>query len=255
MDPVSLFLSGKKPEEVRSESKEAKIEPKAEKGRSRQPLAPRDNISIGNLGSSEEVKAGVADRPSRFSSPAGAKRSASVTKKSAPAVERDPSPAGKGKRSSSPAPSKCVVPSLVAAREENRKVSKEAAIIVPSRYRQPSPNARRQASPAARRASLSPGRRLSGIKVSPMVTGAADSSGKKKMATIAAGISKVSEAIVGSGKTSRKSWDEPPAVITPNEPKEKGLSKNKPDLQAIWRAQVSVFREMVLKTETFAHLL
>ncbi|PON73360.1 hypothetical protein PanWU01x14_058640 [Parasponia andersonii] len=248
VDPISLFLSGKKAEEGGSETKEFKIEPKAEKGRSRQPLAPRDNIPVGNLGNvadSEESnsKVAVANRPSRFSSPAGAKRSVSVGKKSAPVVERDPSPAGKAKRSSSPAPSKCVVPSLVAAREENKKLSKEPAIIVPSRYRQPSPNGRRQASPA-RRASLSPGRRLSGVKVSPMVLGAADSSGKKKLATIAVGISKVSEAIVGSTKTNRKSWDEPPAAIAPAEPKEKGVSKNKPDLQAIWRTQVAISRRL-----------
>lgn len=239
-DPISLFLSGKKPDEApRIESKEFKSEAKAEKGRPRQPLAPRDNVPLGNLGNSGELKVVGSDRPSRFSSPAGAKRSVSIGKKNSPAVERDPSPAGKAKRSSSPAPSKCVVPSLVVAREENRKVSKEPAIIVPSRYRQPSPNGRRQASPA-RRASLSPGRRLSGLKVSPMVSGAADSSGKKKLVTIAAGISKVSEAIVGSAKTSRKSWDETPAVTAPLEPKEKGVPKNKPDLQAIWRTQVIV---------------
>nr|POE81624.1 hypothetical protein CFP56_63166 [Quercus suber] len=40
-----------------------------------------------------------------------------------------------------------------------------------------------------------------------MVT-AADSTSKKKMASIVAGISKVSEALVGSAKTNRKSWDE-----------------------------------------------
>jgi Plant protein of unknown function (DUF936) len=63
-------------------------------------------------------------------------------------------------RSVSPVPSKCVVPSLVAAKEENRRIAKEPAIVVPSRYRQPSPVSRRgAASPAARRASLSPGKR------------------------------------------------------------------------------------------------
>ncbi|XP_030490953.2 uncharacterized protein LOC115707208 [Cannabis sativa] len=239
VDPISLFLSGKKPLETRSESKEFKIEAKPEKARSRQPLAPRDNIPVGN---SEDSK--VSERSSRFSSPATAKRSVSVGKKSTPVFEREPSPAGKLKRSSSPAPSKCVVPSLMMAREENRKVSKEPAIIVPSRYRQPSPNGRRPASPAARRASLSPGRRLSGVKVSPMVAGVADSSGKKRMATIAAGISKVSEALVGSAKTARKGWDEPPAVVTPMEPKERGFLKNKPDLQAIWRTQAAISRRL-----------
>lgn len=245
VDPIAAYLSSKKPEEARSENREWKIESKPEKGRasSRQPLAPRDNINI-PVGNSDETK--VSDRPSRFSSPAGAKRSASIGKKNVAAAERDPSPAGKGKRSVSPAPSKCAVPSLVAAREENRKNSKEPAIIVPSRYRQPSPNGRKQASPA-RRASLSPGRRLSGVRVSPMVTGVADSAGKKKMATIAAGISKVSEAIVGSAKIVRKSWDEQPAVPAASvEQKEKTVSKNKPDLQAILRTQVIPFVQLLL---------
>lgn len=63
-------------------------------------------------------------------------------------------------RSVSPVPSKCVVPSLVAAKEENRRIAKEPAIVVPSRFRQPSPVSRKgSASPAARRASVSPGRR------------------------------------------------------------------------------------------------
>ncbi|KAK9268960.1 hypothetical protein L1049_000726 [Liquidambar formosana] len=155
---------------------------------------------------------------------------------------------GKAKRSSSPVPSKCVVPSLAAAREENRRVSKEPAIIVPSRYRQPSPNGRKQASPNARRVSLSPGRRLSGgLKVSPVVGGAVDSASKKKMANIVAGISKVSEALVGSAKTNRKSWDEQPAVAgaaPPVEQKEKGVLKNKPDLQAILRTQAAIARRL-----------
>lgn len=199
-------------------------------------------VNSGNFEDSYKVS---DNRPSRFSSPAGAKRSASFGKKNVtPLVtpaERDPSPGGKAKRSASPVPSKCVVPSLVAARDENRKTAKEAAIIVPSRYRQPSPNGRRQASPA-RRASLSPGRRLSGVKMSPMLTGATE----KKMAAIAAGISKVSEAIVGSAKSSRKSWDEPPAAVTtPSEQqKEKSVSKNKPDLQAILRTQVTIYHRI-----------
>lgn len=210
--------------------------------------------------SDDSSSKGSDKRPSRFSSPAGAKRSASVGKKNfatpigAPG-ERDPSPAVKAKRSSSPVPSKCVVPSLVAARDENRKAAKEPAIIVPSRYRQPSPNARRQASPAARRASLSPGRRLSGVRVSPMVAGAVDSSGKKKMAAMAAGIAKVSEAIAGSSKSGRKSWDEPGAAITPSEQqKEKSVSKNKPDLQAFLRTQVIVLSADFFVEDDFSFL-
>lgn len=223
-----------------------KEEPKAEKPRSRQALAPRDNLP--NLNSDAEARVS-AQKPSRFSSPATAKRSASVGKKIAPVAERDPSPAGKGKRSASPVPSKCIVPSLVIAKEENRRNSREPAIIVPSRYKQPSPNARRQASPSTRRASLSPGRRLSGgVKVSPMVM---DSASKKKMATIAAGISKVSEALVGSGKAGRKNWDEQPASASAasmaapaTEQKEKAPGKNKPDLQAILRTQAAISRRL-----------
>ncbi|KAF8034403.1 hypothetical protein BT93_C0641 [Corymbia citriodora subsp. variegata] len=246
-DPIAAFLSRGRPADggvLRAESD--REEPKAEKPRSRQALAPRDNLP--NLNSDAEAKVS-AQKPSRFSSPATAKRSASVGKKIAPVAERDPSPAGKGKRSASPVPSKCVVPSLAAAKEENRRNSKEPAIIVPSRYRQPSPNARRQASPCARRASLSPGRRLSGVvKVSPMVM---DSASKKKMATIAAGISKVSEALVGSGKGGRKNWDEQPAsasaaaTATPaTEQKEKAPGKNKSDLQAILRTQAAISRRL-----------
>lgn len=225
-DPIALYLSSKKFDQTRSEIKESKTEQKVEKVQSRQPLAPRDN--------SNENK--VPEKPQRFSSPATAKRSVSAGKKNVTVVERDPSPAGKGKRSASPVPSKCVVPSLVVARDESRKASKEPAVIVPSRYRQPSPNGRRQASPNPRRASLSPGRRLSGgLKVA----GAADSASKKKMATIVAGISKVSEALVGSAKTTRKNWDEQPNVATPAEQKDKGLAKSKLDTQAILRTQVN----------------
>lgn len=235
LDPIAMYLSSKKAEQARSEIKESKTEQKVEKVKTRQALAPRDNLPAGNL---DETK--VPEKPQRFSSPATAKRSVSAGKKNVTAVERDPSPAGKAKRSASPVPSKCVVPSLVSARDENRKTSKEPAIIVPSRYRQPSPNGRRQASPNPRRASLSPGRRLSGaLKISPMVAGAADSASKKKMATIVAGISKVSEAIVGSAKTTRKNWaDEQLTVAAHVEQKEKG-SKTKLDQQAILRTQVT----------------
>lgn len=182
--------------------------------------------------------------PQRFSSPASAKqRSVSAGKKT---VERDPSPAvsAKGRRSASPVPSKCVVPSLAAAREENRKVAREAAIVVPSRYRQPSPNGRKvNPSPSGRRLSISPGRRLSsGLKMSPMV---GDSSGKKKMAAIAAGISKVSEALVRSSakNCNRKNWDEPDGNVQ-SEQKEKSSVKKKTDLQGILRTQAAMTRRL-----------
>lgn len=249
-DPVAIYLSQASTENNKQRSKID--EPKTEKvGRLRQPLSPRENLP-------DEVPKVVSDKPSRFSSPAGSKRSVSTGKKNNTVLhERDPSPATKGKRSASPVPSKCVVPSLVAAREESRKVAKEPAIIVPSRYRQPSPNGRRQASPA-RRTSLSPGRRLSGVlKVSPMVNGGGvgDSTGrKKKMATIVAGISKISEAIAGgSAKSNRKGWDDEPSVVSaPLEQKEKSVTKNKPDLQAILRTQVFLLLNFFLKGFDFS---
>ncbi|XP_027333031.1 uncharacterized protein LOC113847901 [Abrus precatorius] len=227
-DPLSLYLSNNnQPIPIGRLAHDDK-EKEKEKVTPRQPLASRDNLP-----------------PQRFSSPATAKRSQSAArnKSVATAPERDPSPAGKGKRSASPVPSKCVVPSLVSAREENRKAAREPAIIVPSRYRQPSPTGRKQPSPNPRRASLSPGRRLSGgLKVSPVVL---DSAGKKKMATMVAGISKVSDALVGSAKSARKNWDEQPP-LTPGEaePKEKGASKNKVDPQAILRTQAAMSRRL-----------
>ncbi|GMI81241.1 CORTICAL MICROTUBULE DISORDERING3 [Hibiscus trionum] len=236
MDPIAVYLSNKKfdQQQTSTESKDSITD----KSKGRQPLAPKDNVRANeNL----ECESKVSEkRPQRFSSPATAKRSGSAVKKTnAAVVERDPSPAGKGKRSASPVPSKCVVPSLVAAKEENRKVAREPAIIVPSRYRQPSPNGRKQASPSARRASISPGRRLSGaFKVSPAV---GDS--KKKMATIVAGISKVSEALVGSAKSSRKGWDEQPEKGS-GEHKEKASVKSKPGLQAILRTQAAISRPL-----------
>ncbi|KGN65379.1 uncharacterized protein LOC101211203 [Cucumis sativus] len=240
-DPIAALSSNQKLEEP--QIKESKSNLKTGSGRGRQALAPRDNLQIENKGSTDETK--VPHKPQRFSSPAGGKRSMSVGKKNVPVVERDPSPAGKGKRSASPVPSKTVVPSLVAAREENRVSSKEAAIIVPSRYRQPSPNGRRQASPSVRRASLSPARRLSGgLKVSPLLA-VADSASKKKMSNIAAGISKVSEALVGSAKSNRKSWDDQStASSTSEEQRDGGVSKNKPDLQAILRTQAAISRRL-----------
>ncbi|GAU19059.1 hypothetical protein TSUD_193960 [Trifolium subterraneum] len=153
-------------------------------------------------------------------------------------AERDPSPAGKGKRSSSPVPSKCVVPSLVSAKDENRRVSREAAIIVPSRYRQPSPTARKQPSPNPRRASISPGRRLSGgIKFSQAV---GDASGRKKMV---AGIPKISDALMGSAKTARKNWDE---QNVEGETKEKSVaaSKIRVDSQSNIKTQVAMSRRL-----------
>ncbi|XP_009803644.1 uncharacterized protein [Nicotiana sylvestris] len=237
-DPISVYLSKNGRTEPGSGPKDGK-----EKVRVREVLAPKENVEI-----KDDLKKKSCEnvhQPRRFSSPASAKqRSVSAGKKNVGSGERDPSPAVKVKRSASPVPSKCVVPSLAAAKEENRSTAKEAAIIVPSRYRQPSPTAtRRQGSPlVARRMSLSPGRRLSGgVKVSPAV----DSSVKKKMAAIAAGISKVSEAIVGSGKSSRKNWDEGTASSGDSfEQTEKVFSKKKPDIQAILRTQAAISRRL-----------
>lgn len=223
-DPIAAYLSNKKSDGAVHESKETKNE-----GRTRQVLAPKENMNNSN----ESTKASEKP-PQRFSSP-GMKQQRSISAGKKNVIERDPSPASKPKRSSSPVPSKCVVPSLAMAKEENRKSAREPAIIVPSRYRQPSPTGRRQASPSSRRMSMSPGRRLSGgVKVSP----ATDSGNKKKMATLAAEISKVSEALVGSStKSSRKNWDE-------TEAKEKSFTKIKPDFEAILKTQAALSRRL-----------
>ncbi|GMI94792.1 CORTICAL MICROTUBULE DISORDERING3 [Hibiscus trionum] len=221
VDPLAVYLSNMKLE--REETPAKNKDSKTAKSRKRQPLAPRDNTEV-----NENLK--------RFSSPAAAKPS---KRTNAAIAERDPSPAGKVKRSASPVPSKCMVPSLMTAKEDGKKVAREPVIVVPSRYRQPSPNGRKQASPSARRPSLSPARSLSGgLKVSPAV---GDS--KKKMASIVAGISKVSEALVGSGKSGRKSWDEQPEWGS-GELKEKASVKTKPDLQAILRTQTAISRRL-----------
>ncbi|KAM1368387.1 hypothetical protein ACFXTH_001684 [Malus domestica] len=60
------------------------------------------------------------------------------------------------------------------------------------------------------------------------------------MAGIVAWISKVSEALIGSGKGNRKGWDESPAV----EQKEKPAAKNKPDLQSFIRTQAALARRL-----------
>ncbi|KAL1553231.1 hypothetical protein AAHA92_13931 [Salvia divinorum] len=256
VDPIAAYLSraGKKEVERKEKFSEGK-EKFAEGKGGRHVIAPKkENVNVNvnvaaNCGddSSNTSRVGSDKISQRFASPGSLKqRAVSAAGRKAVVAERDPSPAAKsGKRSSSPAPSKCVVPSLVVAKEENRRTSREPAIIVPSRYRQPSPTAgRRQASPiVARRMSLSPARRLSGgLRASPAV----DSSGRKKMANIAAGISKVSEALVGNGRPpSRKSWDDGPASGGgSSEHKEKTLAKNKIDLQAILRTQAAISRRL-----------
>ncbi|XP_077236968.1 serine/arginine repetitive matrix protein, putative (DUF936) [Tasmannia lanceolata] len=225
LDPISAYIYNKKSEEGKSDPTPRPV------------FAPRENV---NVPDSHEKK--MPAEKARFSSPANVKerRSASNGKRN---VERENSPARKGSsRPSSPVPSKCEVPSLVAAKDENRRSSREPAIVVPSRYRQPSPNGRKQASPNGRRMSVSPGRRLSGgFKVLP---GVADSASKKKVTTIVTGISKVSDALVGSSKSMRKSWEDPAMGAASVEQKEKGVSKNKPDLQAILRTQVAISRRL-----------
>ncbi|KAI3993750.1 hypothetical protein MKX01_002763 [Papaver californicum] len=236
--PISAYVSSTKKREEPSKSEKDASTP------SRPVLASRDNVPSSNSGNSIEGSK-PPEKPRRFSSPASAKqRSNSVGRKNGGSiVERQPSPASKaGSRSASPVPSKCVVPSLMQAQDDNHKTSREPAIVVPSRYRQPSPS-RKQPSPNSRRVSSSPGRRLSisgGVKVSPAI---GDSASKKKMASIVAGISKVSEAL-GSGKSMRKSWDEQPEFADLVEHKEKAAVKTKPDMRAILRTQVAMSRRL-----------
>ncbi|KAI8527289.1 hypothetical protein RHMOL_Rhmol12G0063500 [Rhododendron molle] len=73
-----------------------------------------------------------------------------------------------------------------------------------------------------------------------------DSASKKKMESIAIGISKVSEALEGSGKEIRKNSDELPVELDAAsvKVKKKGSVKNKPDLQAILRTQAAVCRHL-----------
>ncbi|XP_051131119.1 uncharacterized protein LOC127251460 [Andrographis paniculata] len=226
VDPIAAYLS--RPGKKHAEEKEKHTEIKGNKQ-----VEPKENVNV-NVNVVGDTNGKVSQR---FISPGKVKpRSVSNGKKSA--AERDPSPAGRsGKRSSSPAPSKCVVPSLVAAKEENRQISKEAAIIVPSRYRQPSPTAgRRQTTPAAaRRTSMSPGRRLSGVfKKSP-----AESLGRKEV-NVAADISR-------TGKPSRKSWGDGSVSCSggSSERKENGSGTiKKLDLQAILRTQAAISRRL-----------
>nr|CAD1817443.1 unnamed protein product [Ananas comosus var. bracteatus] len=193
------------------------------------PLEPDNSVS-----DKENAAAAAAPKGKRrFSSPAGAKLAA---RKSNGESSRPSSPSV-GSRPSSPAPSKCVVPSLVAAKEENRRAAREPAIVVPSRYRNPSPAGRKSASsPMGRRGSMSPARRLSGgLKMSP-ATGE-----KKKGGVVVAGISKVSDALLGSAKSMRKSWDD---SSVSSELKDKGGSKSKVDKEAILRTQVAMSRRL-----------
>ncbi|KAG1365595.1 hypothetical protein COCNU_12G005950 [Cocos nucifera] len=228
-------------------------------GEKRTVFAAKENV----VGAATKT-AGESAAKRRFSSPAGAKLTARKSSSGGGTGEqRDPSPAvGQGKagsrssspalggaaragsRSSSPVPSKCIVPSLVAAKEENRRVAREPSIIVPSRYRQPSPVARKAAgSPMGRRSSMSPGRRLSsGLKASPAA--GEGGGGKKKVGIVVAGISKVSDALLGSVKSVRKSWDDSAAnTVVSSELKEKGGSK-RVDKEAILRTQAAISRRI-----------
>ncbi|XP_068668883.1 uncharacterized protein [Aristolochia californica] len=230
LDAISAYVQKNKPEDGKSVAN----------GGPRPVFAAKENVQV----EEEKKLQGSTAEKQRFTSPAMKERRASSTgKRGGP--ENSPARKAVVSRPSSPVPSKCEVPSLVQAREESNggwRASREPAIIVPSRYRNPSPSGRRQASPNGRRMSLSPGRRLSGgLKVSPAVT---DSTNKKKMATVVAGISKVSDALIGSAKSMRKSWDEPAMTAASVEPKQKAALKNKPALPAILRTQVAIFRRL-----------
>ncbi|KAL5203921.1 hypothetical protein ABZP36_008792 [Zizania latifolia] len=186
----------------------------------------------------------------RFSSPAPSKqrdpspslKGASASRPSSPSTKgasRASSPAVRGtSRASSPAPSKCVVPSLVAAKEENRRAWKEPSIVVPSRYRQPSPVGGRRggASPApgGRRGSLSPGsRRLSG-----------EGSSKKKVGVLVAGISKMTDFTnLGSAiKPGRKSWDDSSMALAVAAAGSVMKSKAKGDTDTVLKTQEAISR-------------
>ncbi|KAJ8627170.1 hypothetical protein MRB53_020477 [Persea americana] len=165
----------------------------------------------------------------------GCGRSVSVGKRGSgppPLAERENSPARKShSRPPSPMPSKCEVSSIVATIEDRRRPMREMAIMVPSRYRQQSPSGQKQESPRGR-SSLSPGRMLhGGLKVLP---GVSDTEMKKKMVV---GISKVSDALVGSTKNMGKSLEVPGGADV--EQKEKGVLGNMHDSQVKSRARAA----------------
>lgn len=85
---------------------------------------------------------------------------------------------------------------------------------------------------------MSPGRRLSSGSKASAAAGEGGG-GKKKVGIMVAGISKVSDAMMGSVKSVRKSWDDSAAnTVVSSELKEKGGSKSKVDKEAILRTQV-----------------
>ncbi|KAL0922570.1 hypothetical protein M5K25_006561 [Dendrobium thyrsiflorum] len=196
-------------------------------------FAPKENVIHAASNSfSYGTTSSVSKPKRRFSSPA--------SRNPSPVPEKQGSRAGS--RAPSPVPSKCEVPSLVAAREENRKVAREPAIVVPSRYRQPSPVGRKTAlaSPIGRKGVASPGgRRLSGgMKFSPA---AGDGGGKRKVGIVVAGITKVSDALMMSGRSVRKSWDDNSSSSENSSAENKGNagSKCKVQEQAPMKAQAS----------------
>ncbi|GJN28448.1 hypothetical protein PR202_gb16573 [Eleusine coracana subsp. coracana] len=243
------------------------IQPAASPSDAAPPLMPSSSSNIHE--SSDPVKRTVlAPKNIDAAPPPGASAASAVKRRfssPAPSKQRDPSPCVKGgggsrasspavtratsrasspavrgtPRATSPAPSKCVVPSLVAAKEENRRAAREPAIVVPSRYRQPSPSAGRRggASPAVggRRGSLSPSsRRLSG-----------EGAGKKKVGVLVAGISKMTDLGNGSAvKPVRRSWDDPTLALAAAATGSVMKSRAKVDKDTILRTQEAMSRRL-----------
>ncbi|KAG0473579.1 hypothetical protein HPP92_015436 [Vanilla planifolia] len=209
----------------------------------RRPIfVPKENLAPAPSNSSSDSTSSVSKAKRRFSSPAHRHSSPALAKTSSRPAS--PTVSGKvGSRAPSPVPSKCEVPGLVAAREENRKVAKEPAIVVPSRYRQPSPTARKVVnSPMGRRSLGSPGgRRLSGgLKLSPAF---AEGGGKKKVGSTVAGISRVSDSLVASGLTLRKNWEDMPLNSdSTSRETTNGRSKSHVNDQAILKSQEALNR-------------
>ncbi|XP_020591643.1 uncharacterized protein LOC110032368 [Phalaenopsis equestris] len=210
-------------------------------------FAPKENFLLAASNPASSGSTLSVSRPKRrFSSPA--------SRNPSPLPEKQGSRVGS--RAPSPVPSKCDVPSLVAAREENRKVAREPAIVVPSRYRQPSPVARKTAgvSPMGRKGAASPGsRRLSGgIKFSPA---AGEAGGKRKVGLVVAGITRVPDALVGSGRSVRKSWDDYSSSSENSSAETKGKpgSKGKAQEQATRKAQVATACQLIDTVKDKSH--
>ncbi|KAJ9548796.1 LOW QUALITY PROTEIN: hypothetical protein OSB04_021339 [Centaurea solstitialis] len=202
-------------------------------GRNRQVLAPRENVN-----NFEESKKAAEKPPQRFSSP----EAVSAGKKNV--VERDPSPAGKVKRSHLQFPQSVWFLAWLWLKRRTERLQESllsSCLHDTGSLRPLDGNKHLQVQGECRC------RQEGGCRVELKFLQQRILVIRKRWRTLAAEISKVSGALVASSsktvgsstKTSRKSWDE-----TPGEPKEKSVTKCKPDLQAILKTQAALSRRL-----------